>query len=57
MNVVLEIGTGSGYLTAILAELCQKIYSIERHPALAKAAEAKLRAWLPEHRFGDWRRE
>jgi protein-L-isoaspartate(D-aspartate) O-methyltransferase len=41
-DLVLEIGTGSGYLTAILAELCQKIYSIERHPALAKAAEVKL---------------
>jgi protein-L-isoaspartate(D-aspartate) O-methyltransferase len=41
-DTVLEIGTGSGYLTAILAELCNKVYSIERHSVLAKAAEAKL---------------
>jgi protein-L-isoaspartate(D-aspartate) O-methyltransferase len=41
-DTVLEIGTGSGYLTAILAELCQHVYSLERHPALSKAAEVKL---------------
>jgi protein-L-isoaspartate(D-aspartate) O-methyltransferase len=41
-DVVLEIGTGSGYLTAILAELTRWVYSIERHPALAEAAAAKL---------------
>jgi protein-L-isoaspartate(D-aspartate) O-methyltransferase len=41
-DTVLEIGTGSGYLTAILAELCKKVYSIERHSVLAKAAAAKL---------------
>jgi protein-L-isoaspartate(D-aspartate) O-methyltransferase len=38
-DVVLEIGTGSGYSAAILAELCNKVYSIERHSVLAKAAE------------------
>jgi protein-L-isoaspartate(D-aspartate) O-methyltransferase len=41
-DVVLEIGTGSGYLTAILAELSRWTYSIERHPVLAQAAELKL---------------
>jgi protein-L-isoaspartate(D-aspartate) O-methyltransferase len=41
-DVVLEIGTGSGYLTAILAELSRWVYSIERLPALAEAAAVKL---------------
>lgn len=40
---VLEIGTGSGYQTAILAELANDVYSIERKPGLAAAAEARLR--------------
>jgi len=35
---VLEIGTGSGYQTAILAELCSKVYSIERSKGLADRA-------------------
>ncbi|MDD4873600.1 MAG: protein-L-isoaspartate(D-aspartate) O-methyltransferase [Dehalococcoidales bacterium] len=41
---VLEIGTGSGYQTAILAELAQSVVSIERLPELAKAAEVRLDA-------------
>jgi len=41
---VLEIGTGSGYQTAILAELAKEVYSIERHEALAKRAEGILNA-------------
>jgi protein-L-isoaspartate(D-aspartate) O-methyltransferase len=44
-KTVLEIGTGSGYQTALLAELSRHVYSIERHPALAAEAEAVLR-WL-----------
>ena len=40
---VLEIGTGSGYQAAILAELVSEIYSVEIVEPLARAAEATLR--------------
>ena len=39
---VLEIGTGSGYQAAILAELVSEIYSVEIVAPLARAAEATL---------------
>src|SRR5579864_3435050 len=39
---VLEIGTGSGYLAALLAELAVEVVSIERHPALAESARSLL---------------
>jgi protein-L-isoaspartate(D-aspartate) O-methyltransferase len=39
---VLEIGTGSGYQTALLAVLTEQVYSMERHEALARRAEATL---------------
>ena len=39
---VLEIGTGSGYQTAVLAELCQKVYSIERLRNLVQRARKVL---------------
>ncbi len=39
---VLEIGTGSGYQTAILAELSKEVYSLERIPELAKLASKRL---------------
>jgi protein-L-isoaspartate(D-aspartate) O-methyltransferase len=35
---VLEVGTGSGYVTALLAELAAQVFSIERHPDLAESA-------------------
>ncbi|MEA3328574.1 MAG: protein-L-isoaspartate(D-aspartate) O-methyltransferase [Candidatus Omnitrophota bacterium] len=39
---VLEIGTGSGYQAAVLAELTEKVYTIERIASLAKRAEQTL---------------
>src|SRR5688572_21456179 len=40
---VLEIGTGSGYQTAVLAELCAKVVTIERHSELHEQAREVLR--------------
>jgi protein-L-isoaspartate(D-aspartate) O-methyltransferase len=39
---VLEIGTGSGYQTAILAELARSVFSVERIPALLQRARKVL---------------
>jgi len=41
---VLEVGTGSGYQTAILAELVREVHTIERLPDLAAAARETLDA-------------
>jgi protein-L-isoaspartate(D-aspartate) O-methyltransferase len=41
---VLEVGTGSGYQTALLAILCDAVFSVERIPALAQSARAALEA-------------
>lgn len=40
---VLEIGTGSGYQAAILAELAKEVHTIDRIPALAESAGRTLR--------------
>ena len=40
---VLEIGTGSGYQAAVLAELATAVYSVERHPELSRQAGERLR--------------
>ena len=39
---VLEIGTGSGYVTALLSLICSEVYSVERHAQLAALAESTL---------------
>jgi len=39
---VLEVGTGSGYQAAVLAEIVREVYSIERIPELAAAAAERL---------------
>ena len=41
---VLEIGTGSGYQTAVLAKLCRRVYTIERYRSLLTTAERRLAA-------------
>ena len=53
---VIEIGTGSGYQTAVLAHLCRRVFSIERHRELLRAAERRfeeLRLHNIVCRFGD----
>jgi protein-L-isoaspartate(D-aspartate) O-methyltransferase len=53
---VLEIGTGSGYQAAILAKLCRRVFTIERHRALLREAEkrfAELKLHNVTTRFGD----
>jgi protein-L-isoaspartate(D-aspartate) O-methyltransferase len=43
-DVVLEVGTGSGYQAAVLAELVRQVHTIEIIPPLADGAERRLRA-------------
>jgi protein-L-isoaspartate(D-aspartate) O-methyltransferase len=53
---VIEIGTGSGYQTAVLANLCRRVFSIERHRELLRDAERRfeeLRLHNIVCRFGD----
>jgi protein-L-isoaspartate(D-aspartate) O-methyltransferase len=53
---VLEIGTGSGYQAAILAKLCRRVFTMERHRPLLKEAEkrfAELKIHNITTRFGD----
>jgi protein-L-isoaspartate(D-aspartate) O-methyltransferase len=44
LDTVLEVGTGSGYQTAVLAQLFGRVYSVERIEALIGPARARLRA-------------
>ncbi|NLX10784.1 MAG: protein-L-isoaspartate(D-aspartate) O-methyltransferase [Chloroflexi bacterium] len=41
-DIVLEIGTGSGYQTAVLCELARFVYSLERFPELGEQASRRL---------------
>ena len=41
---VLEIGTGSGYQTAVLARLSRLVYTIERYRTLMRAAEERIKS-------------
>ena len=53
---VLEIGTGSGYQTAVLSRLCRFVYSVERYRTLLGDAEARLKNLDVSNvftRFGD----
>ena len=40
---VLEVGTGSGYQAAVLAHLCRRLYTVERHRTLADERRHVLR--------------
>jgi protein-L-isoaspartate(D-aspartate) O-methyltransferase len=40
---VLEVGTGSGYQAAVLAQLCRRVYTIERHKPLLLEAEERFK--------------
>ena len=48
-SVVLEVGTGSGYQAAVLAEIARKVYSVEVIPELAAQAAERLK----QHRYGN----
>jgi len=53
---VLEIGTGSGYQAALLARLCRRVFTLERHQPLLREADkrfAALRLHNITSRFGD----
>ncbi|MCF6300692.1 MAG: protein-L-isoaspartate O-methyltransferase [Proteobacteria bacterium] len=41
-HTVLEVGTGSAYVTALLSNLCQQVTSLEIHPELSSSALSKL---------------
>ena len=53
---VLEIGTGTGYQAAVLAQFCRRVYTVERHRAILRDAEmrfAKLGVTNITTRYGD----
>jgi protein-L-isoaspartate(D-aspartate) O-methyltransferase len=44
LDTVLEVGTGSGYQTAVLASLAKRVYTVERVMSLLESARQRLRA-------------
>ena len=50
---LLEIGTGSGYQTAVLSPLCRRLYTVERNRELLRAAEKRFKA-LNLHNVVTW---
>lgn len=55
-HCVLEVGTGSGYQTAILARLARQVFTVERWPELLESAHRRLDALALhniEYRLGD----
>jgi len=60
VSKALEIGTGSGFQTAVLAQLVEQVYSVERIAALSDRARAKLvelelhRKARLKHSDGSW---
>jgi protein-L-isoaspartate(D-aspartate) O-methyltransferase len=53
---VLEVGTGSGYQAAILARLCRRVFTIERHAELLKQAQERFKSCRLHNvisRYGD----
>jgi protein-L-isoaspartate(D-aspartate) O-methyltransferase len=56
VSSVLEIGTGCGYQTAVLAHLVDRVYSVERIESLSLAARSRMRKMGLDNvriRFGD----
>jgi protein-L-isoaspartate(D-aspartate) O-methyltransferase len=43
-DIVLEVGTGSGYAAAVMGRLAKQVYTIERHKSLGEAARKRLAA-------------
>src|ERR1044071_5336710 len=40
---ILEVGAGSGYAAAVMAQIADRVYAIERHPSLGKSARQRFK--------------
>src|SRR5919197_1755515 len=40
---VLEVGAGSGYAAAVMGQIADRVYAIERHPSLGKSAQQRFK--------------